>query len=259
MRILFFGDIFGKPGRMALIRQLPSLKNDFKSDFVIINAENLADGRGLTEKTIKPLFSAGVDAVTSGNHLWDREESLDFISHEVRIIKPMNYPATAPGSFVYIARKEDISLGIICLSGQLFMPPCDSPFSVFDSFWDHWQKDVPLLIDFHAESTSETRALGWHVDGRASALIGTHTHIQTADEEILPHGTAYLTDVGMTGSHESVIGVKKEIILEKFKTSVPHRYETSDRGLMVNAAFIETESATHRAVRIERIRIPVEL
>lgn len=259
MKVLFFGDIFGKPGRMALHRQLPSLRNRYSSDFVVVNAENLADGRGVTEKTLKPLFGAGVDAVTSGNHLWDREESLDFISREFRIVKPMNYPAAAPGASLFIARKADLRLGIVCLTGQVYMPPCDSPFTAFDSFWEDWQKDAPLLVDFHAESTAETRALGWHLDGRASAMIGTHTHIQTADEEILPQGTAYLTDVGMTGAHESVIGVKKEIILEKFKSSVPRRYETSERGLMINAVFIETDPISHRAIKIERIRIPVEL
>jgi len=258
MRVLFFGDVFGKPGRMALVHRLPSLINRYSSDFVVVNAENLADGRGVTEKTLKPMFSAGVDAVTSGNHLWDREESLDYIAHESRIIKPTNYPASAPGNRYYVARKNDLALGIICLTGQVYMPPCDSPFAAFDSFWESREQSYPLLVDFHAESTAEKRAMGWYIDGRASALLGTHTHIQTADEEILPMGTAYLTDVGMTGAHDSVIGVKKEIILEKFRTSVPRRFETSDRGLMINAAFIEIDDVNHAATRIERIRIPVE-
>jgi 2',3'-cyclic-nucleotide 2'-phosphodiesterase len=259
MKVLFFGDVFGKPGRMALLQHLPSLIAEYNSDFVVVNAENLADGRGLTEKTLKPLFSHNVDVVTSGNHLWDRAESLEYIAHEQRILKPLNFPPFAPGSDSITLQKGDLSLTVVCLTGQIFMPPCDSPFQAFDAFWERSNQEIPLLVDFHAESTSEKRAFGWHVNGRATAMIGTHTHIQTADEEILSGGTAYLTDVGMTGSHDSVIGVKKEIILQKLKTSVPHRYETSDRGLMINGAMIEIDEGSRHALQIKRLRFPVEL
>ncbi len=259
MKILFFGDLFGKPGRKALLQELPALMDRYQSDFVVINAENLADGRGLTEKTLKPLFNAGVDMVTGGNHLWDRAESLEYISREPRIVKPINYPSEAPGSTFHTVHKGDLSLCAISLSGQIFMPPCDSPFKAFDEFWEGEYPKVPLLVDLHAESSGEKRAIGWHVDGRASALLGTHTHIQTADEEILPGGTAYLTDVGMTGAHDSVIGVKKEIILKKMRTSVPHRFETSDQGLMINAVYLEIDDESRKAGKIERLRYTVEI
>ncbi|MCB5262612.1 MAG: TIGR00282 family metallophosphoesterase [Candidatus Cloacimonetes bacterium] len=258
MTVLFFGDVFGKPGRMALLRHLTQLITEYNSDFVIVNGENLADGKGITEKTLKPLLSKGVDVITSGNHLWDRQEGLEYIAGEPRIVKPMNFPPIAPGNMNYIARKGDLALSVICLTGQIYMPPCDSAFLSFDSFWESTDQALPLFVDFHAESTAEKRGFGWHVDGRASAVIGTHTHIQTADEEILSQGTAYLTDAGMTGAHDSVIGVKKEIILEKFRTSVPRRFETSDQGLMINGVVIEIDQISRRASRIQRIRFAVE-
>ncbi|MCB5253007.1 MAG: TIGR00282 family metallophosphoesterase [Candidatus Cloacimonadaceae bacterium] len=258
MTVLFFGDIFGKPGRKALLSHLPQLISQFNSDFVIMNGENLADGKGITERTLKPLLSKGVDVVTSGNHLWDRQEGLEYIASEPRILKPMNYPPLAPGSLNYIVRKGDLALSVICLTGQIYMPPCDSPFQAFDSFWESTDQTLPLFVDFHAESTAEKRGFGWYVDGRACAVIGTHTHIQTADEEVLSEGTAYLTDAGMTGAHDSVIGVKKEIILEKFRTSVPHRFETSDQGLMINGVVLKIDPISRKATHIQRLRLSVE-
>lgn len=260
MRVLFFGDVFGKSGRLALLQHLESLKGEFLPDFIIVNGENLADGRGLTEKTAKPLLKAGVDCITGGNHLWDRTESLDYIRNQPLIVKPMNYPAATPGSISYTIAKEDKSLCVICITGQVFMPPCDSPFNTFD----HWLESFSptprhILLDFHSESTAEKRAMGWFVDGRISALVGTHTHVQTADEEILPQGTAFITDVGMTGPHDSVIGIKKAIILEKFKNCLPIRYEVSDRGLQLNAVLIELDDDSGRALSIMRIRRQVEL
>ena len=258
MIILFIGDIFGKPGRLALLKHLSGLIDRYKSDFVIVNGENLADGRGITEKTLRPLLNNGVDVITSGNHLWDREEGLEYIAQEPRIVRPMNYPPMAPGNLNYIARKDDLELSVVCFTGQVFMPPCDSAFQTFDDFWESTDQALPLFIDFHAESTSEKRGFGWHVDGRASAMIGTHTHIQTADEEILCEGTGYLTDAGMTGAHDSVIGVKKEIILEKFRTSVPRRFETSDQGLMINGVVVEIDPISRQTTRLQRIRFAVE-
>jgi len=259
MRILFFGDVFGKPGRMVLLTHLKDIIAEHKADIVIANAENLADGRGLTEKTLKPLFAAGVDAVTGGNHLWDREEAHAYIAREHRIVKPLNYPKSAPGQELCRIRKDGLALDIISLCGQIYMPPCNSPFEAFDSFWQARTESVPLFVDIHAESTSEKRALAWYVDGRAAVLAGTHTHIQTADEEILPAGTAYITDVGMTGAHDSVIGVRKDIILEKLSSSVPRRFETSDQGLMVNAILVEAEPNTTSALSISRLRYKVEV
>ncbi len=254
MRILFFGDVFGKAGRQALFTALPGLKQEFKPDFVIANAENLADGKGLTEKTLHPIFCEGVDAVTGGNHLWDRADSLDYIRKETRIVKPMNYPPTIPGNPYHVLEKGNLKLGIICLCGQTYMPSCDSPFLTLESFLAKHDDGIPLLLDFHAESTSEKRAMGWYADGKLCAVIGTHTHIQTADEEILPLGCAYITDVGMTGAHDSVIGIKKAIIVEKFLTSIPNRYEASDLGLQVNAVLIEIDDSTGIAVDITRIK-----
>lgn len=259
MRVLFFGDIFGKPGRKVLLGELEAIIHKYNCDIVIANAENLADGKGLTEKTLKPLFAIGVDAVTGGNHLWDREESLEFIAREPRIVKPLNMPLKAPGNPCYRVHKEGMELDIVSLTGQIFMPPCNSPFEAFENFWNSREDDVPLLVDIHAESTSEKRALAWFVDGRAAVLVGTHTHIQTADEEILPSGTAYISDVGMTGAHDSVIGVKKEIILEKLTTSVPKRFETSDRGLMVNAVLVDIDEQSRRSINIMRLRYKVEV
>ncbi|MDP2173717.1 MAG: TIGR00282 family metallophosphoesterase [Candidatus Cloacimonadaceae bacterium] len=253
MRVLFFGDIFGKSGRKAFLDGIGALKEEFQPDFVIVNGENIADGKGLTEHTLKPLLGAGVDAISGGNHLWDRAESHEYIRATPRIVKPLNYPDATPGNSYHIINKADKSLGLICLTGQMFMPPSDSPFAAFDKWYA--QNSLPcVLLDFHAESTAEKRALGWHVDGRISAVVGTHTHIQTADEEILPGGTAYITDVGMTGPHDSVIGIKKSIILEKFTTCVPIRYEVSDRGLQINAVYIEIDEESGKSLCIKRIR-----
>jgi metallophosphoesterase (TIGR00282 family) len=225
-----------------------------------MNAENLADGKGLTEKTARPLFEAGIDAMTGGNHLWDRAESLDYIRRNPRIIKPMNYPSATPGSIYHTLERGDIRLTIINLCGQVYMPACDSPFTALENLYeDLLASSNTIIMDFHAESTAEKRAMGWFADGKISAVLGTHTHIQTADEEILPGGTAYITDVGMTGSHDSVIGVKKDLIVEKFRTSIPVRYEASDRGLQINAICLEIDQDSGRALSISRIKYDTEI
>jgi metallophosphoesterase (TIGR00282 family) len=260
MKILFFGDVYGKAGRHALLNSLSGLKDEFKPDFIIANAENLADGKGLTEKTLQPILREGVDAVTGGNHLWDRAESLEFIKNQARIIKPLNYPVITPGNPMAILDKDGLKLGIICMCGQIYMPPCDNPFTTLESFLISTREkypDLPIILDFHAESTSEKRAMGWFADGKLAAVLGTHTHIQTADEEILPQGCAYITDIGMTGSHDSVIGVRKEIIVEKMLSSIPNRYESADKGLQVNAVLVELDDSG-RSCRILRIRREIE-
>ncbi len=260
IKLLFFGDVFGKPGRKILFQYLDALKHEFQADFVVINGENLADGRGLTEKTSKPLFNAGVDAITGGNHLWDRGMSWDYIRETPAIVKSLNYPASTPGSPFYTLTNNDKQLTVLTLCGQIYMSPCDSPFIALE----RWMEENPehgkcVLVDFHAESTAETRAMGWFADGHVSALLGTHTHIQTADEEILPQGTAYITDVGMTGAHDSVIGVKKDIILNKFRHGLPSRYESSDQGLQINAVYLEIDPDSGKALKITRVRRSVEL
>lgn len=254
MRILFFGDVYGKAGRQTVMLSLPKLKDIHKPDFIIANGENLADGKGLTEKTASPMFSAGVQALTGGNHLWDRQESLDYIKQNGHIVKPMNYPDQTPGAICCYLQKGDLELGILSLCGQIYMPPCDNPFNVLARFWENRHENIPYIMDFHAESTSEKRALAWFADGRLSAILGTHTHIQTADEEILPQGCAYITDVGMTGSHDSVIGVQKEIIIRKMQSGIPSPYKSSDWGLEVNAVVVEINPDTLKATSIRRIK-----
>jgi len=255
MKILYLGDVFGKPGRDLLLEKLSDLKLRLQPDFIFVNGENLADGKGLTEKTTKPLFEAGVDAFSSGNHLWDRNESHVYINRETRIVKPMNYPPMSPGAIYTTIRKDEMAITLFCLTGQIYMPPCDSPFTVFDRYYEELHSlESCLILDFHAESTAEKRAMAWHVNSRISALVGTHTHVQTADEEILPGGTAYITDIGMTGSHDSVIGVKKNLILQKFRSGVPVRYESASKGLQINGVLISINDEDRKAVSITRIR-----
>ncbi len=259
MNIVFLADVYGKPGRALVIDHIDKLKDKYSPDFFIVNGENLADGKGLTEKTTKPLFDAGVSAITSGNHLWDRYESHDYLQSENRIIKPLNYPQGAVGNPTLRLQNNKEVLIVICLTGQMFMSACDSPYGAMDAFLQNNEfKSIPILVDFHAESTAEKRAFAHMFDGKVSTIIGTHTHIQTADEEILPFGTGYITDAGMTGPHDSVIGVKKHLIIEKMRTGMPVRYEVANTGLQINGVFIEIDSSTGLTVNIERIREFIE-
>ena len=255
MRFLFFGDVFGKPGRQIIMDNLQKLRDEFRIDVSLMNCENLASGRGVTQKTASPLFMIGIDAFTSGNHLWDRKQSIEYIQSEPRIVKPLNFPHDAAGSSHYIIDKGGIRICVLTLVGQAFMAGADLPIQSLGKALPGFQRESDIIVvDFHAESTAEKRAMGLCYDGEIQALVGTHTHIQTADEEILPGGTAYITDVGMTGPHDSVIGVKKEIILEKMRTGMPVQYEVAESGLMINAVVFEIDEATGRAVSIERVR-----
>jgi 2',3'-cyclic-nucleotide 2'-phosphodiesterase len=255
MNIVFLGDVFGKPGRQVVLDNIVRLKQQYAADFLIINGENLADGKGLTEKTTKLLFDAGVTAITSGNHLWDRQESQDYLKSETRIVKPLNYPSGALGNPFYKVEISNSELTLLSITGQIFMSACNSPFSAMEEYLEQHKTDTGcILVDFHAESTAEKRAFAHMFDGRVSAILGTHTHIQTADEEILPLGTGYITDVGMTGPHDSVIGVKKHLIIEKMKTGMPIRYEVANSGLQINGVFLVVNDATAKTEKIERIR-----
>ena len=256
MNILFIGDIFGLPGRKIVQEELQHLKEEFSADITIANGENVAHGKGITEKTALALFDAGIDVFTSGNHLWDKRESLDYLKLERRIIKPLNTLAKTIGfdRFFKIAPNGD-KLAIVCLIGQAFMTPIDSPLNTLEKILPEIQKETNnILVDFHAEATAEKRAMGYYFDGKISALIGTHTHIQTADEEILPNGCGYITDVGMTGPHDSVIGMKKEIILEKMTTGMPQKFDVADDGLQINAVFLKIDGKIGKTVEIKRIR-----
>jgi len=256
IKFLFLGDIFGRSGRAMVKAELPSLKEEFKVDFCIANCENIASGRGITEKTVKELFEAGIDAFTGGNHLWDKKDAIPYLSKEKRIVKPLNYPEAAIGSPWCILEKNSVEkLAIVCLTGQVFMQPCDSPFTIIDRYLPQIQKETKaILVDFHAEATGEKRSLGFYLDGKVSAVLGTHTHIQTADEEILPAGTAYITDVGMNGAHDSIIGVKKELILHKTLTGMPVRFEPASTGNQINAVMVEIDPKTGKVNEIIRIK-----
>jgi len=256
MNILFVADVFGRPGRQVVKNRLPELKTELAIDVCIANCENSASGLGITEKTADELFNAGIDVLTGGNHLWDKKEVLDYLAIENRILKPANYPPKALGSQYFIKTlPNDQKLAIITLCGQAFMSPANSPLLVMEEMLPILKEQSDFIfVDFHAEATAEKRAFGLYFDGQISAVVGTHTHVQTADEEILPGGTAYITDAGMTGPHYSVIGMKKEIIFEKMITGMPFKYEVADRGKQLNAVFISVDEKTGKATKIERIR-----
>ncbi len=255
MKILFIGDIIGKPGRGAVKKLLPQLIAEHGIDFTVANGENAAGGFGLTQSVVEELFNMGIDVLTSGNHLWDKKEIEPLLPREPRILKPANYPETAPGFpfGVYVTGKG-LKIGVMCLQGQVFMPPIDSPFRAADRYVAELKKQTDIiLVDLHAEATSEKVALGWHLDGKISALAGTHTHVMTADERILPLGTAYITDAGMTGGFDSVIGMEKKDVLERFYTGLNTKFEVADKDVRLNAVLIEIDDRTGKARSIMRI------
>lgn len=257
MRILFIGDVVGKPGRQYLQENLASLKKMHRIDFIIVNGENAAGGAGMTEKIYSELRSMGIDVVTGGNHIWDRLDIFNFIDREPRMIRPANYPLeTTPGlgSVVIEKAKGKTRLAVINLIGRVFMKPVDCPFRAADRELLMLKKKVDLvIIDFHAEATSEKQALGWYLDGQVSAVIGTHTHIQTADQRILPKGTAYISDVGMVGLYDSILGVDKEGPLTRFVTQLPHKLSISEGKTVFNAVIIEVNEISGKTISIERI------
>ncbi|MDY6842880.1 MAG: TIGR00282 family metallophosphoesterase [Thermodesulfobacteriota bacterium] len=258
MRILFIGDIIGKPGRSILHKSLKRIKADNDIEFIIANGENAAGGFGITPKITLELFSYGVDVVTSGNHIWNRREIIDFISSETRLIRPANYPKNVPGQgSTIITLPSGNQISVLNLCGRVFMKSLECPFRVAREHIEEIKKKTNLIIvDFHAEATSEKVAMGWFLDGIVSAVIGTHTHIPTADERILPRGTAYITDVGMTGPIDSVIGLNKDVILDHFITQLPKRFEIAQGGLYLNGVLIDLDTSTGLSKKIERICVP---
>ncbi|HIJ80327.1 MAG TPA: TIGR00282 family metallophosphoesterase [Desulfuromonadales bacterium] len=257
VKILFVGDIVGKPGRMALSRELHRLVDRHTIDIVIANGENAAGGFGLTVEVAKELFSQGVHLLTGGNHIWDKKEQVPYILADPRILRPANYPAGAPGTgSAVLPTPGGIKVGILNLEGRVYMKNLECPFLTADREVEKLKKETPVvLVDFHAEATSEKSALGWYLDGRVSALIGTHTHVQTADERILPQGTAFLTDAGMTGSFDSVIGMGKEETINRFLTQLPAKFEVGKKDIRLNAVVIGVDETNGRAVSIERINM----
>jgi len=256
MKILFIGDVVGSPGREAINKLLPGLKEEYSLDFVIANAENASGGSGITSKVAKDLFDSGVSVLTSGDHIWKKSEIFEIITQEERILRPANYPLGAPGSGATVFKTaNNQKVGVINIQGRVFMEALDSPFKAALAAYEKLSQETKIIIlDIHAEATSEKVAMGWFLDGKVSAILGTHTHIQTADDKILPKGTAYITDVGMTGPYHSVIGRKVENVLERFLTSVPIRFEVALEDIQLHGVVLDIDEKTGLARSITRIQ-----
>ncbi len=258
MNVLFIGDIMGEPGRRAMSRLLPKVVTQQVVDLVIGNGENVAGGFGITPELAQELFEMGLSVITTGNHAWDRKEILDFIRQEPRLLRPANYPSGAPGQgSIVVETPAGERLAVLQLMGRTFMPTLDCPFQVARREVARLKAEThAIIVDMHAEATSEKMAMGHFLDGEVSAVVGTHTHVQTADEQILPKGTAYITDIGMTGPVNSVIGIKKELAIEKFLTQMPRRFEVASGPAVFSAVLIELDGQIGKAIRIQRFRIP---
>ena len=257
MKILFIGDIIGEPGRNTVARLLPQIKVQYDIEMVIANGENAAAGFGITPKIAQDLFELGIDVITSGNHIWDKKEVMEYLGKEPRLLRPANYPGGAPGggSFIWEADSGE-RVGVLNLSGRVFMTPIDCPFQIGKKEVARLKEKTDIVIvDFHGEATSEKVAFSWYMDGQVTAVIGTHTHVQTADERILPNGTASITDVGMTGPTDSVIGIRTEIALEKFLTGTPKRFEIAKGPTVFNAVVVTVDGKYGAAKKIERINM----
>ncbi|HMK60321.1 MAG TPA: TIGR00282 family metallophosphoesterase [Dissulfurispiraceae bacterium] len=257
MKILFIGDIVGKPGRQAVKVLLPNIVSRYKIDSVIANGENAAGGFGITEPTAKELFSCGIEILTTGNHVWDKKEAIPYLIKEQRILRPLNYPPEVPGigSVIFKALKK-FPVAVLNISGRIFMNTLDCPFRTAKIALQKIVESAKIIIiDFHAEATSEKLAFAYYVDGKVSAVIGTHTHVQTADERILPGGTAYITDVGMTGPSGGVIGIEKEEIIDKFLTHMPRKFNVAEGKAVLSAVVIEIDEQSGKASGIQRIQL----
>ncbi|MBM3860412.1 MAG: TIGR00282 family metallophosphoesterase [Verrucomicrobia bacterium] len=251
MKILFIGDIVGSPGRHAVATLVPRLRQERGLDMVIANGENSAHGAGLTEATVGALLGSGVDVITTGDHVWDQKGFEKFIELEPRVVRPLNYPAGTPGRGSSVVN----GVAVINLVGRVFMPPCDCPFRAVQAEVARLRQQTNLIVlDIHAEATSEKMAMGWFLDGQVSAVLGTHTHVPTADGQILPKGTAFITDVGMTGPHDSVLGRDKQAVIRRFVTQMPQKLEVADGNVLLNGVILDVDDSTGLARSIERIR-----
>lgn len=262
MRILFVADVVGSAGREACARLLPALRRRVGADFCIVNAENAASGAGVTRKILNELLGAGADAFTGGNHIWDRKEVFDFIDDEPRLLRALNYPpGTAGRGYGTFRAANGTSVSVLSLMGRVFMPPLDDPFRAANDALSRLRSEGAgpvVFVDFHAEATSEKIAMGWFLDGRVTAVIGTHTHVPTADAHILPAGTAYMTDAGMTGPYDSVIGVEKDLAIRRMRSHLPVRFQPAEKDRRLAAVLVEADDRSGRALSIERIeeRLP---
>jgi metallophosphoesterase (TIGR00282 family) len=254
MRIIFIGDIVGSPGRKIVHDRLADILAQRKIDLCIANGENSASGFGITPRLAEELFGAGIEVLTGGNHIWDRKEILDFFPHEPRLLRPANFPNGSPGSGLFVGRaKNGTGYAILNLQGRTFMTPIDDPFRAALVEIAKIPPDVKvILVDMHAETTSEKQAMGWHLDGKVSAVLGTHTHVATADEHVLPKGTAYITDVGMTGPHDSVIGMEKQGIVQRFLDAMPAKFAVAEGDVQMNTVILDVDETSGHAHSIER-------
>jgi len=257
MKILFIGDIVGKPGRRAVRELLPNIVSTYEIDVIIANCENAAAGFGITREIVEELYKDSVDVLTSGNHIWDKREIREFVEDYETLLRPANYPEGTPGwGSVIIETKAGIKVGILNLAGRVFMQPIDCPFRTAEKeLASLVGKTNVIVVDMHAEATSEKKALGWFLDGRVSAVLGTHTHVQTADEEILPGGTAYISDVGMTGPFDSVIGVRKDIVIEKFLYQIPNKFDVAKGDVRLQGVVFEVSEKDGKCSSIQRLSV----
>lgn len=256
INVLFIGDIVGSTGRKALKASLPELKSKYNPHIIIANGENAASGRGITSAIANEFFNWGIHGITMGNHTWDNKDIFEFIDDEPRMVRPANFPPGTPGQGYTVIKANGKQLAIVNLQGRTFLPAIDCPFRAADEIVDELRQKVKcILVDFHAEATSEKIAMGWHMDGRASMVVGTHTHVQSNDDTILPGGTAYITDTGMVGSKEGILGMQREAVLYKFKTQLPARFQVDEGKWQFHAVFAELDEASGKARRIEKIRM----
>jgi metallophosphoesterase (TIGR00282 family) len=257
LNVLMIGDIVAKPGRKLVEMHLPSLIEQHKLDFVVANVENIAHGFGVTPETADELLRMGANVLTSGNHIWDKKEIMEYIQSENRLLRPANYPKITPGKGHVVARsRKGFKVGVLNVQGRVFMGPSEDPFSIAQDLVEQMRKETPIiLVDMHGEASSEKQAMGWFLDGKVTAVCGTHTHVPTADQRILPGGTAYVTDIGMTGPYDSIIGVEKEQIIQKFLDQIPTRFEPAKENPILQAMLIEVDENSGLAQKIQRITV----
>lgn len=255
MRLLFLGDIVGEGGCNFILRKLPEFKRKNNIDVCIANGENSAKGNGVTPKSCEAMLDSGVDMITLGNHTFKRMEIMDYLDESVFVIRPYNYPCGAPGNGIGIIDKGRYRVAVINMLGTVFSEPLGNPFSEIDKALEKTEDCKTVIVDFHAEATAEKRAMGFYLDGKVTAVLGTHTHVQTADEQILPKGTAYITDAGMTGPVQSVLGVEPELTIRKFKTNLPVRFENADGEYCMSGVIVNIDEKNGRALSIERVNV----
>jgi metallophosphoesterase (TIGR00282 family) len=258
LTIICVGDVFGEPGRRAVQMLLPKLKKQHEADLAVVNVENSASGFGVTPLIARTFLEQGVDVMTSGNHIWDKKEIIEYIGTENLLLRPANYPPGTPGAGSIVVKAGPHKVAVLNLMGRVFLPQLDCPFRKADEELERLRAETPIIVvDMHAEATTESQAMGWHLDGRVSVVVGTHRHVQTADERLLPKGTAYITDLGLTGPTDSVIGVEPELALARFISGMPNRFEPAKGPAMLQGVVIRIDPETGRGLSIERLRVPL--